>query len=1095
MDYGLSALFSPYHFRRRVRFANINYSDTDNTTATLDNATQESITEASWASMPYVHCGERMWPIFLAACVAFGSVMALGLAIGRALLSVWEHRNARSYKLVPGALPTGHGANERPSWMSTAKFVIGETISLSTTTGRTLAFLEFFLGMAVLFLYFSHVSRKTIAVESCVNWTERIDLQVEFICNAILLSIFMLRFIGAMDKVDFLLSIKSLVTYFTIPPSFLTLIFNHDWIGLRCLRACHLLFIPDYFRYSQLVKKATIRRLIYICTVIVTVTLVAAGIFHLLELTGDDWIGARVGQQDKTYWEWVYMSVVTLSTVGYGDLSPKSTLGQIFCIMFIVGALALFASSVPEIYGLISNFQQFTAPYKLGSGIQHVIVSGHITATTMQALIKDLSRPDRRQRSLDLVFVNSEEPSMEMKSLLKEVQTYVQYVQGSLLHAACLQNAKVNAAVAYLHVANRSSVDPYKDDSTTLLTIASIKSWNPYLRCVAEVLQNGTKSQFSSIPGFLMERGDTVICFQELELALTAQNCLAPGCATLLSNMIRASLSESLDIGEASQEVQDYVHGCYMEMYSGPFSPICYGMTFFQAAELCYSKLDVVLIGTFTPARTNASTPESNGRSGLLLCDGSVIISEDCIGIFLARSAIDVRRVSWYCQACHANLKDVGRCVPCKCKHGAKAKRSSVQARRNPYRSIWGQSREEVEADGAAPIKSLKPTKHSFGFEDMLMRKIRSDALTDSADFNSDSRLLRKKSVHAKTKIFLDISRNFYWCESRPFASILLDRSMALDYPFKNHIIVLVSSHPDDPIMDLRDFVVPMRSSRIPHNELKEIVLLGNPVYLEREWPQLRNLPLITVVDGDPLNRADLRAVSVKTAAMCVVLSAWTGKSIDPILDDKTAVLTTLNLKAMPFDHPDGKMAGSDFELPIVTALQHDHNVRMLSECAPSETEVTEAFLMEPYMCGQTVTISALDSLVCTSYFTPLAVAVVEHLLYGFQSPLMESYLAEGVGLMGGDEYSPDKLSDCNIRIRLIPVKDGPWIATGSFTESNLTYGVLFNTALQFSMICLGISRKLQGSVDKSTGKRIVLTNPPKRSFLRWDDHVYVLTK
>ncbi|XP_055351248.1 calcium-activated potassium channel slo-1-like [Paramacrobiotus metropolitanus] len=183
------------------------------------------------------------------------------------------------------------------------------------------------------------------------------------------------------------------------------------------------------------------------------------------------------------------------------------------------------------------------------------------------------------------------------------------------------------------------------------------------------------------------------------------------------------------------------------------------------------------------------------------------------------------------------------------------------------------------------------------------------------------------------------------------------------------------------------------------------------------------------------------------------------------------------------------------FELTIVTALQHDHNVRILSDSAQSEAKITEAFLMEPFMCGQTVTISALDSLISTSYFTPLAVPIFEHLLYGFQSPLMESYLAEGVGLMGGDDYASDRLSEYNVRIRLIPVTDGPWTSIISVAENNdLAYATLFVAALKCCMICLGISRKMNGH-DYRTTKRIVITNPSKHCVLRWDDHVYVLTK
>lgn len=45
----------------------------------------------------------------------------------------------------------------------------------------------------------------------------------------------------------------------------------------------------------------------------------------------------------------LYFSVVTLATVGYGDLSPKTEFGKVFTIVFIlvgVGIIVVFASRV-----------------------------------------------------------------------------------------------------------------------------------------------------------------------------------------------------------------------------------------------------------------------------------------------------------------------------------------------------------------------------------------------------------------------------------------------------------------------------------------------------------------------------------------------------------------------------------------------------------------------------------------------------------------------------------------------------------------------------------------------------------------------------
>ena len=42
----------------------------------------------------------------------------------------------------------------------------------------------------------------------------------------------------------------------------------------------------------------------------------------------------------------VYFSVVTIATVGFGDLTPHTVMGKVFTIIYIIAGIGLFASAV-----------------------------------------------------------------------------------------------------------------------------------------------------------------------------------------------------------------------------------------------------------------------------------------------------------------------------------------------------------------------------------------------------------------------------------------------------------------------------------------------------------------------------------------------------------------------------------------------------------------------------------------------------------------------------------------------------------------------------------------------------------------------------
>ena len=111
-------------------------------------------------------------------------------------------------------------------------------------------------------------------MEQCVPWKENTTQQIDLAFNIFFMVYFFIRvispppprlsyqtssfqFIAASDKFWFMLELYSFVDYFTIPPSFVSIYLNRNWIGLRFLRALRLMTVPDILQYLNILKTST----------------------------------------------------------------------------------------------------------------------------------------------------------------------------------------------------------------------------------------------------------------------------------------------------------------------------------------------------------------------------------------------------------------------------------------------------------------------------------------------------------------------------------------------------------------------------------------------------------------------------------------------------------------------------------------------------------------------------------------------------------------------------------------------------------------------------------------------------------------------
>ena len=785
-------------------------------------------------------------------------------------------------------------------------------------------------------------------------------------------------------------------------------------------------------------------------------------------------------QQHITYWECVYFLIVTMSTVGYGDIYCETILGRAFIVVFILVGLAVFASCIPEIVDLIGSRPKYGGSYKASRRV-HLVVCGHITFESVSHFLKDFLHEDREDVDVEVVFLHRKPPDLELEGLIKRHFTTVAFFQGSVMSPIDLSRVRVQEADACLVLANKYCADPDAEDAANIMRVISLKNYHEEVRVLIQLMQYHNKAYLLNIPSWNWRRGDDAVCVSELKLGFIAQSCLAPGFSTMLANLF--AMRSYKTSPEMPSWQNDYLCGTGMEMYTEHLSAAFTGMTFAEAAELCFVKLKLLLLAVEMDSAHHSldSSSHASGTSTIVINPkGSVRLPPATQAFFIAQSADEVKRALWFCKSCHEDVRDEK--LIRRCRHGV-----PVFQKGTPV---------------AHPVSVPQP------------------------------RSLPKKDM------MYDSTGMFHWCSPRPIEECILDRNQAAMTVLSGHVVVCLFADPDSPLIGLRNLVMPLRASNFHYHELKHVVIVSKVEYLRREWKMLQNLPKLSILNGSPLSRADLRAVNVNLCDMCVILSAKMPSSDDPTLADKEAILASLNIKAMTFDDTIGVIAapggaaptgltaagltpplvvqrrGSVYgaNVPLISELTNDSNVQFLDQDDDDDPD-TELYLTQPFACGTAFAVSVLDSLMSTTYFNANALTLIRSLVTGGATPELELILAEGAGLRGG--YStPETLANRDrCRVGQLSLLDGPLAHYGEAGR----YADLFVASLrQYGMLCIGVYRFRDPEVHVHhvrlnhvgasshaanshanshavSSKRYVITNPPGDFVLNPTDMVFVL--
>ena len=303
------------------------------------------------------------------------------------------------------------------------------------------------------------------------------------------------------------------------------------------------------------------------------------------------------------FFDCFYFIVVSISTVGYGDINSTTTLSRTVVILMIVIAAILIPIQVKELTQLLSSNSLFREAFKPQPLEDHVVLCGHVNdRRKLERFCKEFFHKDRVAHSspqFHLVILSPEDPTEEVRSVLVApmYDTRVTYLIGNPLYIEDLQRAQVQSASAVFFLSNieAKEEESLADGTATVLRTLAVSDFGPNVQCLVEVINKRDSDILKS------SDVDIVLCVDEFKTLVLARNLKCAGLSTLIDNLFRTSTRPAYK--SSDEHWKDAYHsGQCMETYYIPISFVLLDALHSHwclIVEGIYLEFSCLLIGVF----------------------------------------------------------------------------------------------------------------------------------------------------------------------------------------------------------------------------------------------------------------------------------------------------------------------------------------------------------------------------------------------------------------------------------------------------------------------------------------------------------------
>ena len=446
----------------------------------------------------------------------------------------------------------------------------------------------------------------------------------------------------------YLISYESIINFFIEIPPFFSLLCD-DYVSNRLYRFINITrvfrltksyIIMDIYQNGE---KSVGSQILNIILSLLLIIFIFAGVVHMFDYENViDQLKLAYLEENryylnhrKYYHHYLYFIIVSLTTVGYGDITPISVMSQLTMLFFVFFILVIIPSQTDELINL-SNAQTIyeRKDYISNPDIPFVVLTGNIELEILKSFCEEYFHTDHGLFYRHIVILSNVFPHKEFEYFLleKDNSKFIYYLQGDPLKTENLLRADILKAKACIIFCDKNATDPSCEDQRTIFLALNIKKF--YYATTLDNLINEKKKELKIIqspaqlsPKVLLKVNnfklflqlnktespiyyygalqshykkylpkDQLFIIENLKMNLLSKSCVTPGIISLLYNLIISSSTKTLSGKNEPEWIREYKEGTEYEIYKFNAEGELLKYTYSQLAIDIFNKFHSLLI-------------------------------------------------------------------------------------------------------------------------------------------------------------------------------------------------------------------------------------------------------------------------------------------------------------------------------------------------------------------------------------------------------------------------------------------------------------------------------------------------------------------